>query len=65
MEWHARGCLPRLGRHDLDLATGTVTVRQNHGGGGGKEDPVDAEVKGIAAIGEVTLVQTWNERVYV
>ena len=49
MEWHARGCLPRLGRHDLDLATGTVTVRQNHGGGGGKEDPVDAEVKGIAA----------------
>jgi len=54
-----------LGRHNLDLATGTVTVRQNHGGGGGKEDPVDAEVKGIAAIGEVTLVQTWNERVYV
>ena len=63
MEWHARGCLPRLGRHDLDLATGTVTVRQNHGGGGGKEDPVDAEVKGTRRISEVTLVQTWNERV--
>ena len=43
------GCLRLLGRHDLDLATGTVTIRQNHGGGVGKEDPVDAEVKGIAA----------------
>jgi len=57
------GCLRLLGRHDLDLAAGTVTIRQNHGGGGGKEDPVDAEVKSTRRISEVTLVQTWNERV--
>ena len=63
MEWHARAVSEWSFATISTLATGTVTVRQNHGGGGGKEDPVDAEVKGTRQISEVTLVQTWNERV--